>query len=136
VPYCPKCGSEVDESMVFCPKCGASLKVQQQAAQPMDWREQRRQWREQRRQWRYEHQGEWAEKHEKHEQVFLGPLVAGVVLIVFGLLVYFGVTGMLNWQVLQALFFVLLGLIILVGGAYAYSMRRRYMAKSAQGATS
>src|SRR5208282_3645919 len=26
MPYCPKCGSNVDETMTFCPKCGTTLK--------------------------------------------------------------------------------------------------------------
>jgi hypothetical protein len=26
MPYCPKCGNEVNEEMDFCPNCGASLK--------------------------------------------------------------------------------------------------------------
>jgi hypothetical protein len=26
MPYCPKCGNEVDERMDFCPNCGAALK--------------------------------------------------------------------------------------------------------------
>ena len=119
--------------MIFCPKCGASLKVEPQASQPVDWREQRRQWREQRRQWRREHEGEWAEKHEKHEQAFMGPLIGGIVLVVLGLLIYLGITGALNWQVLQPLFLVFLGLIILVGGLYAYSIRKRYITKTASG---
>jgi hypothetical protein len=136
VPYCPKCGSEIDESMVFCPKCGASLKVEPRLAQPTDWRNQRRQWREQRRQWRHENQGDWAEKHEKQEQSFLGPLIGGVALILLGLLVYLGVTNVLNWQSLQAVFLVLLGLLILFGGVFAYSTRRRYISKTDQKTTS
>lgn len=38
MPNCPKCGSEVDDKMVFCPKCGASLKVKSAA----DWRDELR----------------------------------------------------------------------------------------------
>ena len=26
MPYCPKCGNNVDETMAFCPKCGTALK--------------------------------------------------------------------------------------------------------------
>lgn len=122
MPYCPKCGSEVDERMVFCPKCGASLKTEK----PLDWREQRRQWREQRRQWRHEYgQVEWREKYEKHEQLFIGPLIGGLVLIMLGFLFYLGLTNSLNWQILEAIFLVITGLIILAGALLAYALRRR-----------
>jgi len=92
VPNCPKCGSEVDENMAFCPKCGASLS----AAGPTDWREdwraRRREWREQRRDLRRqrrhagrsEKQEEW-EKSEKHEYMFLGPIIGGLVISVWSI---------------------------------------------------
>lgn len=121
LPYCPKCGSEVDESMVFCPKCGASLKAEKAAG----WREQRRQWREQQKKARYERrQAEW---HEKHEHAFIGPLIGGLVLIVLGFLFYLAATTSLNLQVVEAVFWIMIGLIILAVAIYAYSTRTRYL---------
>ena len=26
MPYCPKCGNKVEETMAFCPKCGTPAK--------------------------------------------------------------------------------------------------------------
>jgi hypothetical protein len=134
VPNCPKCGSGVDESMVFCPKCGASLK----AAGPTDWRDEwrvrRREWREHRRSLRRhrrqaersEKGQEW-EKTEKHEYMFLGPLIAGLVVIAFGALVYLIAVGDLDARILSAVFVVLVGVIIIAAAIYwAILTRRRH----------
>jgi uncharacterized Zn finger protein (UPF0148 family) len=91
MPHCPKCGSEVDEKMVFCPKCGAPLRMEQPANQRDEWRTKRRQWREQRKEQRRqrtqaeksEKEEKW-EKTEKHEYMFFGPLIGGLSLIIFG----------------------------------------------------
>jgi len=50
--YCPKCGNQVEENMIFCPRCGASLKVE--AAVPPVEREPEK------------------EQHEKAESRFFG----------------------------------------------------------------
>ena len=132
VPYCPKCGAEVNEEMAFCPKCGASL----MAEQPVDWRKQlresRREWRERRRELRRqrreaersEMEGEW-EKAEMHEYVFLGPLIGGSVFIVFGVLLYFLVTGVFSVKTLAALFFVVIGVIIIAAAVYSIVVAER-----------
>jgi hypothetical protein len=113
--------------MVFCPKCGASLKAESQSGQGGDWWQQRRMWRDQRRAARNQYRAQvWEEKYGDREYGFIGPLVGGLILIVLGFVFYLAVTSSLNWQAAGAIFFVFLGLVVLVGGLFAYSMRKRY----------
>ena len=124
MPNCPKCGADVDEKMVFCPKCGAPLQTQQ----PVDWRERRREirneWRERRRQLRQQRweseKGEGAgwERPEKHEYFLIGPLVGGLILIFFGIILYLVLVGGVGAEGLLASFLVAIGLIIVVGVIY------------------
>jgi uncharacterized membrane protein YvbJ len=127
MPNCPKCGAEIDERMAFCPKCGAPL----EAKQPEDWRERRREirreWKERRRQLRQQRRedqrtekAEWekTEKYEKHEQLFIGPLIGGLILIFFGILFYLLVVRGAGAEILWATFFILVGLIIIVATIY------------------
>lgn len=60
--HCPKCGSEVDEKMVFCPKCGASLSMERPKDWKEEWRERRGEWREHRRELRRQTQATRNEK--------------------------------------------------------------------------
>jgi Flp pilus assembly protein TadB len=127
VPYCPKCGADVDEKMTFCPKCGAPL----EAKQPVDWRERRREirreWRERRRELRKQRReaekpekAEWekAEKYEKREQVFIGPFVGGLILIFLGIMLYMLVVGGAGPEILGASFFILVGVTIIAAAVY------------------
>jgi hypothetical protein len=134
VPYCPKCGANVDEKMTFCPKCGASLETER----PMDWRERRRQmrreWRERRRELRQqrreaeEHEKtEWenTEKREKHENVFIGPFVGGLIIMFLGIILYLLVVGSAGPEILGASFFLLVGLMIIAATIYGIIVARR-----------
>ena len=122
--YCPKCGSEVDEEMTFCPKCGAPLKAGTVATATAEARPTYR---------RDEKTEEKSEKHEKHEKGekyekreygFIGPLIGGVILLFIGAALYLNVTGY-NAAILWALFFVLIGVLIIVGGVYGAIMAGR-----------
>ncbi len=125
MPHCPKCGSEVDEKMVFCPKCGASLRMEQAADWREEWRARRREWRDQRREFRRqrrqseksEKEEKW-EKTEKHEHMLLGPLVGGSILIVFGVFLYLLLSSGFSAEVLTAFFFVLVGALIIAFALY------------------
>ena len=35
MPFCPKCGKQVEENALFCPSCGAALTQQPQPTQPI-----------------------------------------------------------------------------------------------------
>ena len=65
---------------------------------------------------------------EKHEHAFLGPLIGGLVLVVLGFLFYLAVTTQLNWQIVEAIFLILVGLIVLAGAIYIVAMGRHHAA--------
>jgi uncharacterized membrane protein YvbJ len=113
--YCPKCGSKIEEEMSFCPKCGAPLKVQQATA------EARATYRKEEKAEKGEKR-EKTEKHEKHEYGFLGPLIGGLVLIFIGAASYLEITKAYDSRVIWAFFFVLIGVLIIVGAIYGYTM--------------
>jgi uncharacterized membrane protein YvbJ len=116
--YCPKCGTKTDEEMSFCPKCGASLKAETVATAPPPTKP-----TPYRRDEKTEEKSEKHEKHEKREKYekreygFMGPLVGGLILLFIGLALYLETTGY-SPDVLWALFFVLIGVLIIAGGVY------------------
>jgi uncharacterized membrane protein YvbJ len=110
--YCPKCGNKIEEDMVFCPKCGASLKGEQAAVPPPPVT--------------YRHEkDEKHEKHEKGEYAFIGPLIGGLILIFIGLSAYLSMTGMVESRVWGAVFFIAVGIIIIVGVIYGAVLASR-----------
>jgi hypothetical protein len=126
--YCPKCGTKVDEEMSFCPKCGSALKVEQPsvvAAPPAPQmpygaeKGEKHEKREKEERQEKKEKGEKAEKHEKREHTYMGPLIGGLILIVFGFMWYLGLTGVFAQGVLWAFFFVIIGIIIIIGAIYA-----------------
>jgi len=132
--YCPKCGNEVSEEMDFCPKCGTALKGEQPRDMEKRGKEfgdrmaqkgrefgERMSERARLRAERYEK----TEVHEKHEFAFIGPLIGGLIFIFLGLMLYLQVTGSLNVIIVGALFFVVIGVIIIAGGIFAATTMRR-----------
>jgi hypothetical protein len=125
--YCPKCGAKVDEGISFCPNCGAPLAVGSVATPsaetgPAPYRRDEK--TEEKSEKHEKH--EKGEKHEKREYGFLGPLIGGVILLFIGLGLYLNALHY-NPTTLWALFFVLVGLLIIIGGVYGTIMaRRRY----------
>jgi pilus assembly protein TadC len=125
--YCPKCGSKVDEEMTFCPKCGASLKVEKIATVAPETRPTtyRRDEKTEEKSEKHE-KGEKHEKHEKREYGFIGPLIGGIILLFIGLSIYLPIAmPSYNTNVVWALFFVLIGLLVIVGGVYGVIMASR-----------
>jgi len=130
--YCQKCGNKVREDMSFCPNCGATLKAVQPtaAAQPAPPRaekeekgeKQEKREKEQRNQWE---KREKTEKHEKQQYGFAGPLVGGLILILFGLMFYIALTTTIGWGVIGAFCAVIIGIVIIVGAIYAATMASR-----------
>lgn len=139
---CPKCGAKTEEEMAFCPKCGASLKVEQ----PQDvgermreqgrefryrMREERRRLREQRRRDEKSEKdekgekNEQPEKYEKREFSFVGPLIGGLVLLFLGFMFYAQLTGYLKPEIVWALMFITVGVIIIVAVIYGATMTTR-----------
>jgi len=144
VPYCSKCGSEIGENMEFCPKCGAALKGEQprdferwgkefgermaqkgrEFGERMSERARRRAERKAERDEKYE-KYEKTEVHEKHEFAFIGPLIGGLILIFLGLMLYLQVTGRLNAALVGAIFFIVIGVIIIAAGIFAATITKR-----------
>jgi uncharacterized membrane protein YvbJ len=117
--YCPKCGNRITEDMVFCPKCGAPLKVEQATAQPqrpVTYRHEKEEKREK--------GTEKGEKREKHEYAFIGPLIGGIIILFIGLSAYLSIIHY-ETRILGAFFFIVLGLLIVVGAVYGATMASR-----------
>ena len=103
--------------MSFCPKCGAPLNVEKVVGAtagtgPTYRRDEKTEEKSEKHE-----KHEKGEKHEKHEYGFLGPLIGGLILLFIGAALYLNATGY-NATVLWALFFVLIGVIVIVGGIY------------------
>jgi predicted metal-binding membrane protein len=122
VSYCPKCGNKVDETMAFCSRCGASLKMEtaQPSSTPVNYSRSRNEKQE-------KHQNEKGEKHEKGQFRFAGWLIAGVCLVILGVVVY--TDSVYHWVPSgpEAGGFALLvfGLVVLVVGVYFWTRAKR-----------
>jgi len=112
VSYCPKCGEKITEEMTFCPKCGASLRTAEPQAEARTVTYRRHEKEEK------QEKGEKHEKHEKHQYPFIGWLIGGLILIFIGLASYLQITQIVDSRMLWAVFFVLIGLLIIIGGVY------------------
>lgn len=123
--YCPKCGSKIDEEMSFCPKCGAPLKVEKVTTAPAETRQTAYRRDEKTEKEEKSEKHEKGEKHEKREYGFMGPLIGGVILLFIGLALYLRVTMPGEERTIWALFFVLIGLLVIVGGIYGVIMAGR-----------
>jgi len=117
--YCPKCGTKVSEEMSFCPKCGAALKVE--AAPPAPYRAEKHEKREKEE----KEKREKTEKHEKQEYTFISWLIGGLVMMFLGLMFYLALIGSLNLAAAGAFMVVTIGIIIIIGAAYAAMMAAR-----------
>lgn len=135
MPYCPKCGNKVEENMTFCPRCGAPLKMegQPQAAQippaqsasshpPM-----RNEKGEKGEKQEKHQQPEKGEKHEKGVYGFVGFLIAGIVVVILGVLAFVRVQypNVLTGGMESALILLVIGLAIIIVGVYVAMMARR-----------
>lgn len=127
--YCPKCGSKIDEDMSFCPKCGAPLRVEKVTPVTPETRptQYRRDEKTEEKSEKHEkgEKSEKSEKHEKREYGFMGPLIGGVILLFIGMALYLRVTNNIQVETLWALFFVLIGLLVIVAGVYGVIMAPR-----------
>jgi len=121
--FCPKCGSKIDEDMMFCSKCGAALKKTQAstetAPRTVVYRNEKNEKDEK------HEKGEKTEKHEKRVYGFMGPLIGGLILILIGLTAYLELVNMVERRMLGALFFVIVGVAIIIGVAYGATLARK-----------
>ena len=111
MPYCPKCGNKVDETMTFCPNCGASLELQA-AARPTVTHETYRRHEKNEKQEKNQ-QNEKREKNEKGGFRFVGWLIAGIIIIVIGVFAFAQASGYITSAVENAVVIVIIGVAIL-----------------------
>jgi F0F1-type ATP synthase assembly protein I len=129
MPYCHKCGSEVNESMTFCSQCGTPIKaaVTRPPMPPEYHRNEKSEKDEKQEKQEKEEKmekGEQYEKYEKHEFSILGPLVGGVILILFGFLSYLAVSGFINVSSIWPFILIIIGAIVILGVAAGAVMAR------------
>jgi hypothetical protein len=62
---------------------------------------------------------------EKHEYVFIGPFIGGIVLLFLGFTFYLALTSSFGWEAAWAWFLILVGLALLGGAVYAVVMATR-----------
>jgi uncharacterized membrane protein YvbJ len=113
MPYCPKCGNKVDETMAFCPTCGTALKgATASSAAPNREKEEKQ---------------EKHEKPQKGEYGFVGFLISGLILITIGAFAILDLSsnGSASGQDL-VIMLVIIGLIIIVGAVYVATPARKF----------
>ena len=122
MPYCTKCGAEVDEEAAFCPKCGASRGVKEaptEAVPPGTYRRGRSEKSEKREKTEKHEKREKTEKTEKTEEYgrigIIGQFIAGLILILVGVVLYLQVAGYVQGRAVWALFVVVVGILIIAG---------------------
>lgn len=129
MPYCPKCGNEIQENMAFCPRCGAPLKMEappQPAPVPAPQRVEKAE-KGEKGEKQEKHEPEKGEKREMNQFGFVGLVIGGLVLIILGFFAYLRVANIVTDGMSSALTLLIIGLIVIVVGIYVASMaRRRY----------
>ena len=130
MPYCHKCGSEIKEENSFCPRCGTSLKATTHRP-PMppkyhrNEKAEKNEKQEKQEKTEKNEKDEQYEKYEKQEYNILGPLVGGVILILFGFLSYLAVSGVLNVRSIWPFLLIIFGAIVIFGVAVGAVMARK-----------
>lgn len=147
MPTCPKCGARTREGMNFCPNCGASLQVVEAAPTPPTPRteapptapsapapaaptyrgekEEKGEKQEKNQRDEKHEKMEEEQRHEKREYDFMGPLIGGLFLMFVGFILYLVVTGSASIELAGALFFIILGIVVIIGAIYAATMASR-----------
>jgi hypothetical protein len=129
MPYCPKCGNEVDETIAFCPRCeislkGAALPDQISPAQAFQ-DEKIENIEEEENQEKNEHP-EKGEKQEKNEYGFVGYLMGGLILVTIGIFALLDLTNpSINSGQDLAAMLLIIGIIIIIGGVYIATTMRK-----------
>jgi len=119
MPYCPKCGNNVDETMAFCPRCGTALKgttpsqaapVALTATASLNIQKQEK----------HENPAN-AEIQDKNQYGAVTYLVAGLILITVGV---FAITYLTNRFLASgqtlAIMLIIIGIIIISGAIYVH----------------
>lgn len=116
--------------MAFCPRCGAPLGTAGAASAPPPTYQRSEKSEKQEKQEKGEKQEkkepEKGEKHEKGEFSFIGWLIGGLILIFIGSLYFLNLHfRLVNTATAWALFLLVIGVVIIVVGAYLGARARR-----------
>lgn len=119
MPYCPKCGSNVDETMAFCPKCGTALKVTIPSPEaPESEKEEKQE--------KHENPAN-VEIQEKNQYGFVNFLIGGLVLIIVGV---FAILVLSSRFIASgqdvAIMLIVIGIIIIIGAVYVHTPVEKY----------
>ena len=123
MPYCPKCGSETKEEASFCPQCGFNLKTGESKTIGSSYYSRNEKEEKQEKNEKNEksekdekmEKDEQQEKYEKREFNIFGTLIGGIVLILFGFILYLVVTGAFSFGSIFPFFLIVIGAIIILG---------------------
>jgi uncharacterized membrane protein YvbJ len=130
MPYCHKCGSEVNEDTSFCPQCGVALKA---GAPPPPRPPEAYRGEKEEKQEKYEknekqekmEKDEQQEKYEHKEYSVVGSLVGGIILIIVGVTFYLTVTGAFSFSSVFPFVLIVIGAIIILGVAIGAVMANK-----------
>ncbi|MCK5628255.1 zinc ribbon domain-containing protein [Candidatus Bathyarchaeota archaeon] len=117
MPYCPKCGTNVDEKMAFCPRCGGSLRAET-TAKPAPVLSSPREEKAEKQEKQEKEEQEKGEKHEKGEFGFISWLVGGAVLIIIGIFTYIQLLDYVSSGLASALAILTIGVLIVIVAVY------------------
>ena len=118
LPYCPKCGEKVTEDATFCSSCGTALRGATRAVRTRPSVQEDYEKQEKRE------KGEKREKREKGGPAWRGPLIAGLVLIILGAILYLQTRGILISDEVWPVFLIVIGIILIVFVATGMSRAR------------
>ena len=120
MPYCPKCGNNVDETMAFCPKCGTALKdtTPSQAAPESE---------EQEKQEKPENPADSRNSRKKNQYGFVNYLIGGLILIIVAVFAILYLTSrfLASGQDI-AIMLIIIGIIIIIGAIYVHTPVEKY----------
>jgi uncharacterized membrane protein YvbJ len=125
MPYCPKCGAEVAETMTFCPNCGTQLKGAA-PSQPAPTQPSQTQEKAQKNERQETQEKRDRAEREKAEHGFMRYLVAGLVLITIAVFAILELTNpaLTSGQYLTLMLLVI-GLIIILAAVYTVFAGRK-----------
>jgi uncharacterized membrane protein YvbJ len=118
--YCPKCGNNVDETMVFCPKCGTALKspAPSPAATPNEEPEKKE---------KYENPAT-VEIRDKNQYGVVTYLISGLILIIVGVFAILDLTSSISASGQDvAIMLITIGIIIIIGAIYVSTPVDQYL---------
>ncbi len=100
MPYCNDCGAEVLKEMLFCEKCGEPKESLSNTSDITGQKDEKPE------------KIENSEKREKWKYHWRGNLIAGIILIIIGSMLFFEFSGAISAEVDGSFFWIAAGIII------------------------